>query len=153
MKTLAHLFVLLAGCACLHAESPAPTTPAPRAAHGQETELHDTMDEMRGAFKKLRSQIANPDANASSLQLVARLRSASEASIPLIPEKTQLLPEADREKFVAAYVAKMKDFLAEVQKLETALKAGKNDEAASILSRLGTMQKEGHREFRPAKKD
>jgi hypothetical protein len=111
------------------------------------------MDEMRGAFKKLRSQIANPDANASSLQLVARLRSASEASIPLIPEKTQLLPEADRDKFVAAYVAKMKDFLAEVQKLETALKAGKNDEAASILSRLGTMQKEGHREFRPAKKD
>lgn len=64
-----------------------------------------------------------------------------------------MIPEADREKFVADYMAKMKDFLAEVQKLEIALQAGKNDEAATILARLGTMQKEGHREFRPAKKD
>ncbi len=153
MKTAFHVLALLAACVCLHAESPAPSTPAPKAEHGQETELNDKMDEMRGAFKKLRSQIANPDANASSLQLVARLRTATEASIPLVPEKTQLIPEADREKFVAAYMAKMKDFLAEVQKLEIALQAGKNDEAATILARLGTMQKEGHREFRPAKKD
>jgi cytochrome c556 len=64
-----------------------------------------------------------------------------------------MIPEADRAKFVAAYEAKMKDFVAEVQKLETALQAGKNDEAAAVLARLGNLQKEGHREFRSVKKE
>ncbi len=153
MKTPLLLVVLLTACAGLRAESPAPTATAPTADHGQETELDDKMSAMNGAFKKLRRQIADPAANASSLELVARLRAAAEASIPLVPEKTKLLPEADREKFVAAYEAKMKDFVAEVQKLEAALQAGKNDEAAAVLARLGTLQKEGHREFRPAKKE
>jgi cytochrome c556 len=153
MKTALPVFLLLAACTSLRAESPAPATPAPAADHGRETELDDTMSALNGAFKKLRRQIADPAANASSLELVARLRAAAEASIPLIPEKTQMIPEADRAKFVAAYKAKMKDFVAEVQKLETALQAGKNDEAAAVLARLGNLQKEGHREFRSVKKE
>ncbi len=153
MRLPVRVLLLLASVVCLQAESPAPSAPAPLAGHGQKTELADKMSALNGAFKKLRRQIADPAANASSLELVASLRAAAETALPLTPEKAKLTPEAERQKFVAAYQAKMKVFLAEVQKLEAALQAGNNDEAAASLGRLGMLQKEGHREFRPAKKD
>jgi len=124
---------------------PAPG-PAPAASAKEETELDQKMEDMNGAFRKLRRQIADASANASSLELVAKLRKASEESVALVPAKAAKVPEADREKFVAAYQAKMKEFIAEVDKLKAALEAGKNDEAATIL------QKAGHREFRVQKK-
>jgi len=42
----------------------------------------------------------------------------------------------------------MKEFNGSVAKLEAALKAGKNDEAAKICEELGAAQKEGHKEFK-----
>lgn len=137
-------------CLPVHAASPAVVA----AANGEEeTELDHKMEDMNGAFRKLRRQISDASANASSLELVAKLRKASEESTALIPAKAAKVPEADREKFVADYQAKMKDFLAEVDKLKAALEAGKNDEAAAILAKLGNLQKSGHREFRLQKKD
>jgi len=126
---------------------------APAASAKEETELDQKMEDMNGAFRKLRRQIADASANASSLELVAKLRKASEESVALVPAKAAKVPEADREKFVAAYQAKMKEFIAEVDKLKAALEAGKNDEAATILAKLGNLQKSGHREFRVQKKD
>lgn len=130
--------------------------PAPRviaAAGGEETELDGKMDDMNGAFRKLRRQINDASANASSLELVAKLRKASEESAKLVPEKAAKLPEAERAKFVADYEAKMKEFIAEVDKLKAALEVGKNEEAAAVLNKLGSLQKSGHREFRVPKKD
>ena len=47
----------------------------------------------------------------------------------------------------------MKEFNETVAKLEAALKAGKNDEAAKLVDAMGAAQKEGHKEFkRPDKK-
>ncbi len=140
----------------LFGETPAPAAPTPPpAAHGhdhEETELDNKMSAMNGAFKKLRRQIADPAANASSLELVAKLLKASEESAALTPAKTETLPEADRAKFNADYAAKMAAFIDEVKKLEAALKADDNTTAAAILKQLGDLQKQGHRTFRqPAK--
>jgi len=126
-------------------------SPAPAAAH-EETELDHKMEDMNGAFRKLRRQISDPSANASSLELVAKLRKASEESAALIPAKAANLPEADRAGFVAAYETKMKEFIAEVDALKAALEAGKNEEAAALLTKLNNLQKSGHREFRVQKK-
>lgn len=126
-------------------------SPAPAAAH-EETELDHKMEDMNGAFRKLRRQISDASANASSLELVAKLRKASEESAALIPAKAANLPEGDRARFVAAYETKMKEFIAEVDALKAALEAGKNEEAAALLSKLNNLQKSGHREFRVQKK-
>jgi soluble cytochrome b562 len=133
-----------------HAAAPAEVA----AAKGEEeTELDHKMEDMNGAFRKLRRQISDASAKASSLELVGKLRSASEESAKLIPAKAEKVPEADRAKFVADYQAKMKDFMAELDKLKAALEADKFDEAATILTKLGNLQKSGHREFRAQKKD
>lgn len=139
--------------ACLLAVPLAPlhAQPAPPAGHHEEIELEDKMDAIRGAFNKLRKQISDPASNASSLELVAKLRKAAEESIALAPARAADVPEADRAGFVEKYQAGMKAFVAEVAKLETALKDGKNDEAATILAKLGALQKEGHKEFRRSK--
>ena len=131
----------------------APSAPAQGHKHEDGTALDDKMEAMNGAFRKLRRQINDASANASSLELVAKLRKGAEESAKLTPEKAEKIPEADRAKFVADYEAKMKEFIAEVDNLKAALEAGKNEEAAAIVAKLGSLQKSGHREFRVPKKD
>ena len=131
---------------------PSPAVVAHASGHGH-TELDEKMETMNKAFRKLRRQIADAASNASSLELVADLRKAAEESVSLIPSRAEKVPEAEREKFTAAYAEKMKEFVAEVDKLKAALEAGKNDEAATLLAKLGSLQKSGHREFRAQKKE
>lgn len=144
---LATLALPVASISVAHAQ------PAPASAAKEETELDHKMEDMNGVFRKLRRQISDASANASSLELVAKLRKASEESVALIPAKAEKVPEADRAKFVADYQAKMKEFIAEVDTLKAALEAGKNDDAAKIVTKLGNLQKSGHREFRVQKKE
>ena len=128
------------------------TVPGVRAEEGkakmadkEETELGGHMDKLNGAVRKLKRQIADASKNADSLTLVATIKDEAAASAKLTPAWK---PE-DKTKFQA----KMKDFSGIVAKLETALKAGKNDEAAKILDEMGAAQKEGHKEFKkPAAK-
>lgn len=143
---------LLAALAVSLAALPLLTRPALGQSH-EHTDLEEKMDAMNNVFRKLRRQIADASANASSLELVAKLREASAESAKLIPAKAEKVPEADRAKFVSDYEARMKEFLAEVDNLKAALEAGKNDEAAVVLGKLGALQKSGHREFRVQKKE
>jgi uncharacterized protein YukE len=106
----------------------------------EETELEKHMDKMGGAFRKLKRQIPDATKNEDSLKLVATIKDASNAATKLTPAWK---PE-QKEK----YQAKMKEFNQKVGKLEMALKAGKNDEAAKIADELGAAQKEGHKEFK-----
>jgi hypothetical protein len=119
----------------------------------EETELGDRMDKMNSAFRKLRKQIADPTKNADSLTAVAALKAGAEESLKFEPAWKSDLPAAERAKFVADFRAKMKDTIAEIGKLEDALKANNNEEAGKIFAKLGDMQKEAHKEFRkPAAK-
>ena len=111
-----------------------------KAAANDETELGGHMDKMSGAFRKLKRQIADATKNAESLTLVATIKAESAASAKLAP----VWKPEQKEK----YQAKMNDFNVKVGKLEMALKAGKNDEAAKIVDELGAAQKEGHKEFK-----
>jgi hypothetical protein len=111
-----------------------------KAAANDETELGGHMDKMSGAFRKLKRQIADASKNADSLALVATIKAAGVESAK---EKPAWKPQ-DAAKFQA----KMKEFNDKVAKLEAALKAGKNDEAAKIVDELGQAQKEGHKEFK-----
>lgn len=128
------------------APGPAPAQTSPKKNHPS-TELEDRMDEMGNAFKKLRRQVSDPTKNASSLELVAKLRAGSEKAIKLTPAKAADLPEADRPKFIADFREGIKHLQGSIGKLEDALKANQNEEAAKILKELGAEQKEGHKKF------
>lgn len=113
-----------------------------------ETELEGKMDSMGQAWKKLKRQAADATKNAESLQLVATLRTSAEEAAKLEPAKAADVPAADREKFVADYRGGIKKMINELTKLEAALLAGKNDEAAKLIADIGALQKAGHKEFK-----
>jgi soluble cytochrome b562 len=120
----------------------------------EETELEDKMDVMGTAFRKLKRQVNDVTQNAASLQLVATIHMAAEEAVKLVPAKAADVPVAERAKFVADYQMKMKDLLTTLGKLEVALRADKNDEAARLVAELGVMQKVGHKTFkRPDEKE
>ncbi len=143
---------LLLGSAVFAADA-APAAPAPAAAPApkekkNETELSKQMEKMNGAFRRLRRQAADATKNADSLEQVAILKKYAEASLKYEPFKATEVPAADKAKMIEGYKAKMNDFLASVGKLETALKAGNNEDAARIVQELGAIQKEGHKEYK-----
>ncbi len=113
-----------------------------------DTELGKTMEKFNGAWRKLRKQAADPAANASSLELVATIQAGLEKAFTLTPAKAADVPAAAREKFIQSYHAKLKEFIALLPGLQTALKANDNAAAQAIVQKMGTTQREDHKEFK-----
>lgn len=129
----------------VQAQEKAKTTPT-------ETELETKMDDINTAYRRLNRQVSDATKNADSLKQIATIQQTAAAAMKLEPAKKKDLPAADQAKFVADYQAQMKEFVAHVGKVETALKAGKNDEAAELLKTLKQDQEEGHKQFKKDKK-
>jgi len=125
-----------------------PATHAEESSKKEKTELEKTMYVMSKANRQLKKQISDESKNASSLELVAKIRDSAEAAVKLIPAKAKDLHEGERAEFTAKYEASMKAFLETVTKLENDLKANDNDSAKKDLAKLGSEQKEGHKNFR-----
>ena len=113
-----------------------------------ETELGKTMEDVNGAWRKLRKQVADPASNAASLELVATINAGLTKALTFKPAKADDLPAADREKFIQSYQARMKEFIDLLPKLQAALKANDNTAAQALVQKMGAMQKEDHKEFR-----
>jgi hypothetical protein len=128
----------------------------PKPAAAEETELELTMDRMNTAFRKVRNYLRAPDAakTADTIAQVAIMRETSAAALKLEPAMKADKPAEEQAKFVAAYQEAMKRHIGELVKLEDALKAGNNEEAAKIFAGIADMQKKAHTEFKrpPAKK-
>ena len=121
-------------------EKPAPKEP--------ETELGKLMETNNGAWRKLRKQAADPANNAAAIELVATLRTGMNKALTLKPAKVEDVPAADREKFIAAYQAGLKECLSQLDKLEAAFKTNDNAAAQTLIQKLGALQKESHKEFK-----
>jgi len=113
-----------------------------------ETELEAKMEKMGGAFRALRRQIADASKNTDSLAKVATIRQNAEAALKLEPAMKKDIPAAKQAKFVADYQGEMKKFIELCGKLEAALKANNNDEAAKLCAAMGDAQKAGHKSYK-----
>ena len=120
----------------------------PKSAKPEETELANAMSTLNGAWRKLRRQAADPASNASSLELVATIKVAATKSATLAPDLARDLPEGERPKFIAAYQQQMKEFLAALEKLQTAFTANNNANAGELIKTMSNIQREGHKEYR-----
>ena len=113
-----------------------------------ETELAHKMEQMNSALRKLRRQVADPARTADSLDQLAMLRSGAEAAVELTPLKATEAPAAKRAAMIEGYRVKMREMLALLDKLETALRAARNEEAAGILQEIVALQKTAHKEYK-----
>ena len=119
----------------------------------KKTELEIRMDKIGKAFRKLKKQIADPAQNESSLALVAIMEEGARDTLELTPAKAADLPEDQRAKFVDDFHSGIKDLQAGFAKLEAALKAGRNQDAAAIVKDLGALETKDHKVFRRPEKD
>ena len=145
IRQLASLLPLLLGVALVHAQDAAAPAGAPKA---PKTALEKDMGKIGRAYRTLGKQIADATKNDSSLALLVTIHDAAVAAANETPAFTADQAEADRPKFVADYQAKMKDFVAAVDKVTADLKAGDNATAAIDAKKLGQDERAGHKEFR-----
>jgi soluble cytochrome b562 len=121
-------------------------------AAAETTPLEDKMEDINAAYRKLNRQISDATKNADSLKQVGIMRDSANAALKLEPKKKAEVPAGDQAKFLADYQTHMKEFIANIGKVETALKANKNEEAAAALKSLKQDQEEGHKMFKKDKK-
>lgn len=112
------------------------------------TPLGKKMSAINTAFKAVGRQVEDPSKNASTLEQLTIIETNAKAALTLEPEKKKEIPAAEQAKFVAAYQAEMKEFLATVTKLRAAIKAGKNPDAVALVDSLKGQQKDAHKDFR-----
>ena len=121
-------------------------------AHAQhdedETPLGKKMSAMNKAFKAVGRQIDDASKNANTLEQLAIIETNAKAALTLEPEKKAKVPAAEQAKFQAGYQAGMKELITTVQKLQVAIKAGKNAEAVATYDEMKKLQREGHKQYR-----
>ncbi|NBS87612.1 MAG: hypothetical protein EBS60_05970 [Verrucomicrobia bacterium] len=121
-------------CSSLHADSP----------------LEMKMNQMRKSFRELKKAMAAPvEADKQKyLSWVADLKSASEASKAMEPEKTSNVPADQKKAFLEGYRNKMDELIDEIDSLGKAIEAGKWDEAKALVGQINQVQREGHQKYR-----
>ncbi|HTU01313.1 MAG TPA: cytochrome b562, partial [Candidatus Sulfotelmatobacter sp.] len=136
------------------APPPQPAAPAAPAAHDEKkTDLEMRMDRIGKAFRKLRKQVADPAQNASSLELLAAMQAAAKEAIEFTPAKAEDVPADQRAKFVEDFRSGIRDLEDKFAKLQDALAAGRNDDAAKKVGGIADFEKKEHKEFRRPEKD
>lgn len=153
MKSRVLLFTL--GASLTVALAPAVRAAEQPAAHQHEktTELGEHMEKIGRAFRALGREVKDPAKNEDALKQVAIMRVNAEAASKLQPEKTADIPAEDRAKFLSDYDEHMKEFRADIDSLEAALKANNNAEAETLVKKLKQDMDSSHKEFRKKKKD
>jgi soluble cytochrome b562 len=114
----------------------------------EKTPLGKKMSAMNAAFKAVGRQIDDPSKNANTLEQIAIIETNAKEALKLEPEKKKQIPAAEQAKFVTDYQAGIKEFLVTVDKLKSAVKAGKNTDAVAIIDAMKDEQKAGHKDFR-----
>lgn len=141
-----HLRLRQIGAACVFALAMARTAHAQ--ANEDKTPLGKKMSAMNTAFKAVGRQLDDASKNANTLEQLAIMEASAKASLTMEPEKKAKVPAGDQAKFTVGYQAGMKEFIATVQKMQVAIKAGKNADAVAIYDEMKGQQREGHKEYR-----
>ena len=113
----------------------------------EDTPLEKQMQIMARGMKQLSGQIADPAMQQSTITLMETLIKAAYDSEGLIPLKTATISQADREKFLADYRAQIEKLSAAFNQIDEAVKAGKYDQAKTLISAIYPIRKEGHSKF------
>ena len=112
--------------------------------------LEKKMNQMRKSFRELKIAMSSPvEADKQKYLLwVADLKSASEASKTMEPDKTSKVTADQKAAFLEGYRNKMDELTDEIESLGKAIEAGKWDEAKAHVAQINQVQREGHQKYR-----
>jgi len=112
-----------------------------------DTELAKHMEVIEKGMKKLKKSLKDSKENDASATTAAEMKKAASECLKEVPVMAKKVPEGERAKFVENYKKDMTNFIAEVGKLEDAVKAGKNEDALAIHKKLGDLEDKGHEKY------
>jgi soluble cytochrome b562 len=121
--------------------------PAAAVRADEDTELAKHMEVIEKGMKKLKKSLKESKENDASAATIAEVKKAATGCVDLIPVMAKKVPEAERPKFIENYKKDMTAFIAKVDALAAAVKAGKNEEALAIHKALGEMEDKGHEKY------
>jgi len=112
--------------------------------------LEEKMDEMKVAFRGLRSALQEPiDSDRDKYVALAEdLRKASAAAKEYEPEKTSDIPQDKRAAFLEGYRQSIDDLVGLIDELKKQLAAGDWEAAREQVNLINQAQRDGHKEFR-----
>lgn len=122
--------------------------PVQLAADEEHTPLGEAMEEIGGAWRRVKRQAADPSKNEATLAMVARMQAAAKESLKHKPELLEDIPAAEKKEFLVGYGRAMKAFSSKLDKLAAALAAGDNDSAAAIVVEIDNLRKKGHTNYK-----
>ncbi len=134
---LKNLFTLLAACAL-----------AVPAFAEEDTPLAKEMEKLGKALKAINRNVADAGQKDANLAKVADAKAANAAGTKLEPAKLKDVPAGEKAKFLEGYKASMQEVSKSLDALKAAIEGGKTDEAKSIIEKLNSEKKEGHKKYK-----
>jgi hypothetical protein len=118
------------------------------------TEMDRAFGRLERDYKKLKTALEAPTDAGRELyvKITGEMLDEARKARELDPEMISQVPEAEREKFLEGFRAEMDAFIANIGKLEEALKTSRWDESRQLMETLWQNKKDGHRAFIKRKK-
>lgn len=115
-----------------------------------ETPLGTQMDNMKGAFRNIKSAMEAPvDTDKDKYAAFAdELKAAALKAKEFDPVKLAAVPENERVQFLTDYRESMDKLIALIDQLKTQLAAGDWDAARAQIGLINRAQGDGHEKFR-----
>ena len=145
MKQALPLLALLTLAGTGRADEAKPAAPAAPETKGED--LHALMKSIGKQFGPLAKSVGDASKIEANRKLAQDLAALTDKCAALIPAKAKAVPEAEREKFVAAYKAEIGKLAADFRKIDEALAKKDFAAAKAAVADAGALKKEDHPKF------
>jgi len=115
----------------------------------EDTQLTKEMKIVNKNLRTLKRQVEDASKKDENLALIDASKKSIDASLKLEPMKTKDVPAAEKAAYLDKYKAQMNDLAKSFAELETAVKAGKADDAKKVFEKLSEQKEKGHKDFAP----
>lgn len=112
-----------------------------------DTPLAKNMSAMNKSLRLLKRQYADVSKKDENVAIVGKIKAGLDEAAKLEPKKTKDVPEAEKTAYLEKYKKQISELKKTYEGIETALKAGKPDEAKPLFDKLGEQKEKGHKDF------
>lgn len=122
--------------------------PVQLSAEEEHTPLGEAMEEVGGAWRRVKRQASDPAKNQATLAMVARMQAAVKESMKHKPAMLEDIPAAEKKDFLVGYGRTMKAFSDKLDELAKLLTSGDNEGAMKVVVEIDDLRKKGHNNYK-----
>ena len=112
-----------------------------------DTPLAKNMSAMNKNLRTLKRQLGDTSKKDENVAMVEKIKTSLDEAIKLQPKKTKDVPEAEKTAYLEKYKTQITELKKTFEGIETALKAGKPEEAKALFDKLAEQKEKGHKDF------